>query len=1628
MSWQTKLDASSQNALRQKAAMDLLKQQNAQVQEDPIMAERLQQINRRAPWLTPEQQIAMAKSYASDEAIDRAGEMQGRATYEDQTAVMSGVGRVARGVISAFGFTAKAAGKALDVIPGALEAVTSAGDFVYDKVIDPLKPVTRYGVAALDAVPETIQNVASMLAQTESKRRDLGGFWDSLSIATLLDNPELQGEGFVVGDKFREEQARRARDFRGELNGSAFTIGRGASNLFFTPNSEGYNTASGFIDAIVNILAPDPTKVISKGVRGVTRAAGEVPLLAKADADAFRLALRSEAGLADNLANGSIDIQKFNRFLDEAPTARKLIDDLVGNEDELDIMEGIFDYDITPDMAYALANAKSREEVKAVLTEGWTIGEGTLSSNIYDYRNPTTTITERMPLVNTIRKSRFMRAIPEQQIVVNGDRFDRTKAVRNMVNSARAAGASEDEVRALAKEIVPAFRAGSTADDQYDAYGAYEKTIKLILKKNGVTDGVIKKVIDKPRGEMERLRAYMRDRAGLETDHGTLKTFMEMVKEDLPDDIYMDFLERAGHLGDEVGFARPMQIIELLNRVQTLPDPRELRRLTRNSFFRKILEDGEGGTKLRKGGPGGIFTTSKREKMEYITDQKRYDEIDARVSELTATQANRPIDEVTAEINDLLEEQKGLVRQKRFATGEQNFFFEAIDTLQNAIWKPLALATFGYAIRNSMDAQIRMHFGANTGVFHPIEYFNLLTNKKAVRSILGDGISEVKGDEIEKLRKVHQDFLQYSAQKQNLGMGEIASHMRKTNMWTTVTRGGADGFKAHTEGIIQQGRLAYRDPLQSMVARGLALGKGEDEVIEMTLAIAKQKDNYDEIKGIFKRGAEYVNVDGTRVQAPPIDFDKLDPKRVEEYLRMHIKGVVMGNVKNNSGNIPAMLYMFGFNKIPMMDLAQTRPLASLRTLDGEAAFEGAIVNLDRGGQGIVARVSGAEATVIPVHTDEAFAGMNGSALARKLINEQPLYDARTNQGLPQQVAKEIIIGRGEDKGFFQNFQGVMDSFTDKVFGDWYNDKYVNVLEKNVVFRKFYYETISENINRLDAESAKSLLAKLKAGASKENTTVAKYIGDAKVAKKIEDIATVGSKGKATAEELDDYARFIALQKSKRLLYDASERNNLTDILRVVMPFAGAWRDIIGTYMGFSVTQNVRMARSFQRVYTGAQNADPDRDGRGFFYEDPQTGKLMFTFPASRGIANLVQKAIPGGGPVTQAILEAPVKQLSQGINVFPALGPMAQIAASELLPDVPEYNSIREVLLPYGPKGVGTVFNVVPGWAQKMDQVIRADTRNTTTAYFNTFSEVYRAKAASGQYDLSREDEKERLYNDSKWDARWLTTLRVVSQFVGPTAATTEFIIDTKQGDVFAGELSKEFQRMVDEDYDTAVPRFLDLYGENMALYVASKSRSLVQGLEVSEEFGAWTQENEALINEYKNVAAYFAPKGSDFNFAVWRRQLEKGYRENLTAEDMLQMAQERIGAAKYRQARRMFGAYPSEKQRAVLAVYRQQLHERFPGFPRFAEFVTNKFENDIADLTQLVDNPRVADSPVSRPLKDYLERRSELIRQLGVKTLKAKGATEARGYLYRYGDELARMNPEFDRIWDRLLAQEVDE
>jgi hypothetical protein len=123
-----------------------------------------------------------------------------------------------------------------------------------------------------------------------------------------------------------------------------------------------------------------------------------------------------------------------------------------------------------------------------------------------------------------------------------------------------------------------------------------------------------------------------------------------------------------------------------------------------------------------------------------------------------------------------------------------------------------------------------------------------------------------------------------------------------------------------------------------------------------------------------------------------------------------------------------------------------------------------------------------------------------------------------------------------------------------------------------------------------------------------------------------------------------------------------------------------------------------------------------------------------------------------------------------------------------------------------------------------------------------------------------------------------------------------------------------------------------------------------------------------------------------------------------------------------------MFGQFPNDAQRQKLDIYRESLNKQYPGFPRFAQFEVGKFPNQIDKLGKLVNDPRVQDNPLTAVLKDYLDTREVYYAQAGGKSFESKKATPARVYMYNYGNKLALENPQFDRIWQRLLIQEVED
>jgi len=266
----------------------------------------------------------------------------------------------------------------------------------------------------------------------------------------------------------------------------------------------------------------------------------------------------------------------------------------------------------------------------------------------------------------------------------------------------------------------------------------------------------------------------------------------------------------------------------------------------------------------------------------------------------------------------------------------------------------------------------------------------------------------------------------------------------------------------------------------------------------------------------------------------------------------------------------------------------------------------------------------------------------------------------------------------------------------------------------------------------------------------------------------------------------------------------------------------------------------------------------------------------------------------------------------------------------------------------------------------------------------------------------------------------------MMSQFLGPSAGVQEWKVPTKIGDQYVSVLTEQLRKFQQEDYDTAILKFENLYGEELSLYVSSKSRALRGGLEATQEFSDWAATNQDVLDRYERVGAYFAPTGSDFNFTVWNQQLEEKSREKLGDKEIIKLAQLRVGSSKYRAFRRTMPANLNEKQRSVLAAFREVLHEEFPGFPVKAEYTVGEFANSLVEIRESLNDQRLANNPIMSSLRQYMQMRDSM-EQLSGQSLNSKRNDNTRANLYSYGEYLASENPEFGRIWDRLLSQEVE-
>jgi hypothetical protein len=1502
------------------------KQENAlyRTNASPQVAQAAAQIYRNSPWLTPGQVLTLAKGGASPQAIQLASEIQAK------------------------------------IAPEKVDTTRQRQKSWWERnVFDKAKAVSRWSFATLNLAPEIAQNVASQIASPNDPD-GWDGFFKSTSLGTMFQDSGLAGEGWFMGGKAMEKQAERARRFRGTVGDSAWTIGRGAADVFFTPGSKEYSILSGVLDAVVNIGA-DPTIVGGKALAGARAGRATIAGIQTAEeiSAAKKIALVADKALAGLTQAEKVawDTSKFTRFMTSDARAKRLLDIVAGEEDPVRMFRDVFDGKIDLTTAKKLADAKTTDQILGILGEQTAVldqvSARALPTDIRDIRGSQLFYKERTPLVNTWRQSRALTEMPDN-FILHGNSFDKMKALKNYnnyLNTIKSGYTETDDGRKLMRTMFDALN-DDTKTGLDMARDAFDATVKTLLDEDGVPEVISKDLFAKVRESIDETRAYFVDEAGDPTDAGFVQALIQSGKIDPA--VFGNLTPQSLKA---LRLHGPGSVVELLDRTHVLPDIRTLRRVTANPILKKMISRADAD-------PRAAIALA-----EYV---------------------------------------------------------------QNKVWKPLTLATGGYIMRNMFDAQVRIATIGKDGFFnHPLRYIQWVIGDKGAERIIGRNFDEgIRG-----LTDQFDEVTDYYAESQQISLGrgldDVVPAVRRSSRkdFDIISRK-KDGAELWARGLVDELIQISKDTLENAVAKGIPT----DELVDYLKNNPKGREALAQIEKYLDNGINIIGDGDYSIKVPVRGID-------DDVLRQWIDHLAKGRVNLKTGGDADLAFAVGYKRVPLNETFTefANNIQPSQFVDGPVnRGRGTLIDLGKDANGeriqavvtdvyqttngdrwLMRRVSNNRFTGKATSQAEAEEFARGRAELTRLVNEK-----RMSANLPDKVklAKRYAT---PDKS--SPASRALDRMTNLFFHELYEKRFVNKLERSPVYRQFYYERVAENVDSLTPTEAKDLLASIKTRAAAIEMKPSDYVGGKANWKKIQELAAQAN-GTGTIRDLDDYAGLMALQSTKDALFNATSRNNLEDALRIVVPFGAAWREVLGTYARLVAEDPTRIRRT-QQVFNGLANADPDADGNGFFYRDPVSGEYSFNFPMSGEISKLITKL--GGGPGLEVPLQAPVKRLSIGLSVIPAIGPVAQIPVG-MLPDTPTFDGIISILLPYGRTTAGKLG--LPSWAQKAKSALMDNPNKMDTILGNTYADTLRALAASGDYNMDDPQQRQQLLEDAKGKARILTAMRALGQFIGPAAPSNEFVIDSKDGDIYASQLIKEFYRLQNENYDTAVSEFLRIYGDDAMLYLSSKSKATVGGLEATKEFGDWERTNAGLIEQFPDVAAYFAPGGSDFDFTTWERQVRTGKRERLSGKQIVEQAEYRIGSAQYRAYRSQIGPYPNEEQRAWLRNVRVELNRKYPGFPAVPVFTVGEFDQKVAQMAQAVQDPRLQGNPTAKAVSDYLTYRDQAIAQYVAAGGSAQGFASAkaaeplRDWLANIGTTLAAKTPDFSRVWERELQSEVDQ
>lgn len=1481
-----------------------------------------------------------------------------------------------------------------------------------------VRTASRWTFATLNFVPQAVTNIVSQpfTENPEGQR----GFFISTDLGTMLANDNEAGDGWFMGGKAMQLQAERARRYRGEIDGHAFTLGRGAASLITQPGSREYNILSGLVDAAAAISIPAAPGF--KAAQGL------------AEVGLGKAGMRTLAGLTD-FASADIVPAKVASFLDSRG-GQNIINRIskIGDIDEaLRIFEGVQDMGFINKMVELTSPTEIRNYLQDTLAKA---GPRSVNDiNISRFDDVKANMVGRFSPV-----ARMMEKVPGRHLIIQGGNArDIARSVRNMNQYLKTARVDAATRRALVQQLSNDLVDGG--GDVFATVNTIQNTIRQTLRAQGVPDEAVSEL-------MSSMKQFMDEK----------DTYGVAVSLNNPSD-FAQKIPMADGTWQYANNSKPGLMSETLRTTQLiLPDVRETRRMTSKIGWiygkKQPILRGD----MKKIG-------ALRNQIDQI-DQTADDDIAKLRDSLEEGADEQAVKNQIAIIENNREAQVMRIKDEIADIGEPKLKdpskygqlrmpFAALEAFQNQIWRPVTLMTGGYVLRNMADSAFRytMQPGLKGGVFHPIQWINIASFRRFKGTLTGDDFARAADAWADEAASAY-----FEAVGQGIREGfdpiSTAATGYRHKVWSRAGRNsGAD----YRKGIMDNIALMRDDA----VSRLYAAGYSEDDIVDLFFvnkgrgleaALEGVRDSSEQYARKLQRvhsnrdvsaigdpnlktvgSADYIQADGTFT-----DFNKLG-------LREHATAQGKQRLDLMGGRDQTIRDAIATGKITnprgeLKDIFEYREINGVRKPVGYSKdFEDAIDRVIREDQARIAR------------------------------GEKPVLADQYKYRI------EIPVRAGGAKGELGNVLKGWDKTVDYFFSSLYPKRSAYLMQ-SPAFRQYYYQQAARLVDELDATAINDMKKALETAAQKagqrfDRKFVANYVGDNPTerlfGKGIADTLfakmenPTAATGKLTLDELDAYAKGYALDSTKNLFYNAAEKSNFADILRIVSPFGSAWAEVLRSWSGIAFSNPESLKRIGVSVQ-GLRDMDPDGDGKGFFWKDPNTGEYVFTFPFSERFGGLAAALTPigaglggvlGGAPglaigaiaggaagagLQQAAglenvrFTANPKNLSMGLTLVPSIGPMMQVAAGKILGKVPEADAIRDILLPYGEPDITTVGPVpVPSWARKVIDGVTANPDNNRMLG-DLMIDMMQVLHSSGDYNLSDPNDQERLEDDALSRARTLLVLRGLGQFVGPARPEPEFKVETYEGDKYVAELAKAFRTMQQEDYDTAVLRFIDAFGEDAFLYVQSKSRATVGGISPAKAFGEFEAANDNLFRRYPQVAGYFAPEAEGFDYQVYARQFEMGRRERIKPSDFIEEAQATVGRALYRASVRAAGPTPSQEQRDYLSFIRTEIGKLFPGFataPVNFGIQQKRIEQlRTASIDGLLDG-----NPVAEGARLYFEARDRALEEARGRTgrtsttLAGKQMNDLRTWLRSAADEIILRYPEFRRMYDRVLFDEID-